>query len=102
MALPIAPGSTETTFANGEFTVTAGTPVGLFITNGTTDSGIPDGIDFELAFKTTDSEYTILKTLNAQNILENSSISVGGTYAVRRCAAYYDGAAAGFEVTGAA
>lgn len=98
MALPIAPGATATAFSAGEFTVTAGTPVGLFITSATDGNFIPSGVDFELAFKTADSEYTVLMVLNAQNILQNSSISVPGTYAVRRLGAYYAGASAGFEV----
>jgi hypothetical protein len=101
MALPIAPAGTATAFSDGEFTVVAGSPVGLFITNAV-DGGIPAGIDFELAFKTAGDDYTVYVTLNSANIAQYSSLSVPGTYAVRRLAAYYSGASAGFEVTGLA
>lgn len=95
MALPIPIGNTATAFADGEFTVTAGTPVGLFIT-GSSDGGVPGGVDFELAFKTTGGKYSVLKTLNAANILENGLLSAPGPFAVRRLASTQG--SAGFEV----
>ena len=97
MALPNAVGSTATAFADGEFTVTAGSPVALAIT-GSADGGIPAGIDFELAFKTAGGSYITYLTLNANNIADYGLFSAPGTWAVRRLAAYYDGAEAGFEV----
>jgi hypothetical protein len=85
MSLPIAIGNTETAFADGEFTVSAGTPVSLFITSGA-DGVIPSGVDFELAFKTAGGKYNVLLTLNASNILERGMIYAPATYAVRRLA----------------
>ena len=85
MAALIAAGTTATTFAAGEFTVTAGTPVGLSITR-TTDGPVPTGVDFELAKKSAGGVYVTMLTLSAENILEKGSIFAPGTWAVRRVA----------------
>lgn len=85
MALPIAIGNTATTFANGEFTVVAGSPASLFIT-ATGDVGIPSGVRFEIAFKTAGGGYTVMWTLDATNCLERGTITPPATYAVRRLA----------------
>lgn len=97
MALPIAVGNTATAFSDGEFTVTAGSVVGLFIT-GSADGGIPAGVDFELAFKTAGGKYVVLLTLNSQNIADYGLFSAPGTFAVRRLPVAISGAQAGFEV----
>jgi hypothetical protein len=86
MALPIAPGSTATAFADGEFTVLAGAPAYLIITNPTDGAGIPGDVNFEIAFKTADNEYTVYWMLNANNVHELGGIAVPGTWAARRIA----------------
>ena len=85
MALPIAIGSTATEFADGEFTVVAGSPAALFITN-TGTAGIPSGVQFEVALKTAAGGYTIMYTLDATNCLERGIIDPPATYAARRLA----------------
>lgn len=85
MALPIAVGNTATTYANGEFTVVAGSPATLFLTS-SADGGNPAGVKFEVAFKTAGGAYMTLMTLDASNILEKGTISPPATYAVRRLA----------------
>ena len=94
MALPIAISNTATAFADGEFTVVAGSPASLFIT-GTGTVGVPSDVKFELAFKTAAGGYTILITLDASNILEKGTVNPPGTYAVRRLAST---SSAGMEV----
>lgn len=95
MALPITVGSTATTFANGEFTVAANTPVTLYLTR-SADGGSPSGVDFELAHKTAGGVYVTLIVLNASNINEKGTVSAAGTWAVRRLATT-NGASAGLE-----
>lgn len=85
MALPIAIGNTATAFADGEFTVVAGSPATLFITN-TGTAGIPSGVQFERAVKTAAGGYTILDVLDSTNILERGTVDAPATYAVRRLA----------------
>lgn len=94
MALPIAIGSTATDFADGEFTVVAGSPASLFIT-ASGDGGIPSGVEFELALKTAADDYNVLITLDASNILEKGTVNPPATYAVRRLAS---SSSAGMEV----
>ena len=94
MALPIAVGNTETTFANGEFTVVAGSPASLFIT-ASADGGVPSAVNFEVAFKTAGGKYIVLRVLNASNILDFGTITPPATYAVRRLAS---ASSAGMEV----
>ena len=83
MALPISISNTETQFADGEFTVTAGTPVSLYITIAN-DGPIPGGVNFELAHKTAGGKYNTLIILNASNIMLYGTITAAGTWAVRR------------------
>jgi len=94
MALPIAIGSTATEFADGEFTVVAGSPASLFITN-TGTAGIPSGVKFEVAFKTAAGGYTIMRTLDASNILEYGTVVPPATYAAQHLAGESSG---GLEV----
>lgn len=88
MASLIAVGNTQTAFADGEFTVPAGKQIVLCIIPGET-GGIPSNVEFELARKTSGSDYAVLMTLDATNIVDNGVI-VGGaadiTYAIRRMA----------------
>lgn len=85
MAELIAVGTTETTFATGEFTVAAGSQVSLLI-KGAADGGIPD-VEFEIARKTFGGQYITLMTLDAGNMLEKGVVNGGSapiTYAARR------------------
>lgn len=82
----IAVGNTETAFADGEFTIAAGTNVTLMI-KGAADGGIPVEVPFALARKASGGQYTLLTTLTSNNILDLGNISGGSesvTYAVRR------------------
>lgn len=83
MALPISIANTETQFADGEFTVVAGTPVSLYITRAD-DGPVPSGVNFELAHKTAGGKYNTVIILNAGNIMTHGTIMAGGTWAVRR------------------
>lgn len=88
MALPIAVGNTATTFANGEFTVAAGTPVSLYFVLAA-DGSPPSGVTFELAHKDGGGKYSTLLTLTAANIAEKGTITGAGTWAARRLAGPY-------------
>lgn len=86
MAELIAVGNTATTFAAGEFTVSAGTSVTLMI-KGSTDGPIPVEVPFELARKTSGGQYVTIASLNANNIVGVGVVQGGSasvTYAVRR------------------
>lgn len=82
----IAVGNTATAFADGEFTIAAGTNVTLSI-KGSTSDWAPVNVPFELARKTSGGQYTILVSLNSNNINQFGNIAGGAeavTYAVRR------------------
>jgi len=88
MAELIAYGNTATTFAAGEFTVSAGSVVTLII-KGNSDGPIPRGVIFEIARKTSGGHYVGMTQLTAENIVPYGVVQGGSaevTYAVRRLA----------------
>lgn len=96
MAVLIAPGTTETAFSAGEFTVASGSEKILFITNDTDNAPAPGGVEFEIAYKVGASDYQVIMTLTAANIKQNARWPAG-TYGTRRLASTV---AAGINVEG--